>query len=80
MLKQLAKEHFNNLYHTPPNEQDLETFAREVLSKFIEELEANKMSTVCNMGLASVIYVDKDLDDKESFNTIKERYLVNEND
>ena len=80
MLKQLAKDYFNNMYHMPPNERDFEEFAKVVLNKFIQELEENKTSVVWNYGLDSVVFVSKEIENKESLQAIKERYFGDEND
>ena len=77
MLKKLAEDFHNKLYHTPANSHDLEAFARLVLNKFIEELEENQMGVGWNYGFDSVIFTNKNVDDNKSLQVIKERYLGN---
>ena len=77
MLRALAKDYYEKLYHLPANANDIEDFAKTILIKFIKELEDNAQTAVCNGSLESVLFI-RTKKDKESLISIKERYLGNE--
>lgn len=79
MIEQMAKDFYNNLYALPPGHVELVEFAKLVLDKFIQELEDNKQTVAWNYGCDSVVFYNKDYG-KESIDTIKEKYYVNEDD
>ena len=76
MIKQLAKDYYNNLYTMPLSSVELEEFAKLVLEKFIQDLEDNKQTVAWNYGCDSVIFHNRDLENK-SLMTIKEEYIGN---
>jgi hypothetical protein len=78
MIKQMSEEFYNKLFHLPPNPRDLETFAEDVLKKFIAELEANKQGVAWNSGFDGVIFTDRSLGNIKSLKQIKEEFLGQE--
>lgn len=74
-IKKKASDYANNLYHTPPNENDLAEFGRLIIEEFTQQLKANTMSVAWNYGLDSVLFVDRNLDDRLCLDEIKERFI-----
>lgn len=80
MLKDKAEKYYNSLYAMPPCPIDLAEFAEQILNEFIQELESNQMAVAWNYGCDSVIFINKNLDDKKSLESIKEKYLGKRDD
>ena len=74
-MKDKAKKYLKGLYALPPNEYDLTDFAELILNEFIEELDKNSTSAVCNGRLEGVLYISSNVDGKKSLNQIKKEFL-----
>lgn len=80
MLIKKAEEYHNSMYSFPAGPHDLAKFAEQILKEFIQELEDNQQTVVWNRGCDSVVFINKNFNDRTSLDTIKERYIGNRDD
>lgn len=55
-IQEEALSYYRKLYHLPPNEKDMEQFAKLILNAFVAKLEANTKSVAWNYGFDTVIF------------------------
>jgi len=79
MINKLAESYYNNSHPIPLDSDDLVKFAELILNQFIQELENNKQTVAWNYGCDSVIFINRSLNDKSSFNNIKDKYVNTNN-
>ena len=75
-IKNKAKNFYNDCYHKPINEKELIEFAEIVLNEFVNKLEKNMTSAVCNGDIYTVLFKDRKLKNIKNLNEIKKEFYV----
>lgn len=79
-IKDEVKKYYDNAYSLPLSSEDLEHFGKDLINRFVEELELNKATVNWGYGLDSVVFVSKQIEDNKSIRQIKEEFLGERND
>jgi hypothetical protein len=75
MIKKMADEFYQSLYHLPPNPSDLKEFANKVLIAFLDEVNKNSIGVSWNSGFDGVVFTNRSVEGKKCLQQIKEEFL-----